>query len=191
VAMHAVRPDVVVIGGNVHPAGANNEDNTAPDRFLRYMVLPNGRRPRLDMFGIDPYTERALDMALPHRARRVDFNDLDWLTRQLDRYWPRRRLQLFIGEFGWNTEHQAGGWLYVVSRKKQADRLTKAFRIAASFPRINTMCWFQLYDGGPQKQGDMWLNWTSGLRTFEGTRKPSWGAFARVPPGRNRTSYSR
>ena len=70
-------------------------------------------------------------MALPHRPGRVDFNDLDWLVRQLDRYWPRRRLQLFIEEFGWNTEHEASGWLYVVSRRKQAARLTQAFRIAA------------------------------------------------------------
>ena len=185
-AMHAVRRDVVVIGGNVHPAGSNDETTTAPDTFLRYMVLPNGRRPRMDMFGVNPYTERPLDMSLPHRAGRVDFNDLDWLTRQLDRYWPRRRLQLFIEEFGWNTEHAASGWLYVVSRKKQAARLADAFRIAATLPRINTMCWFQLYDAPPNKQGATWLNWTSGLRTFQGVRKPSWRAFARVPPGPSR-----
>jgi hypothetical protein len=185
-AMHAVRPDVVVIGGNVHPSGANDEYNTAPDAFVRHMVLPNGRRPRMDMFGINPYTERPLDMALPHRAGRVDFNDLDWLTRELDRYWPRRRLQLFIEEFGWNTEHAASGWLYVVPRKKQAAQLSRAFRIAAGFPRINTMCWFQLYDAPPNKQGETWFNWTSGLRTSNGVRKPSWTAFARVPPGPRR-----
>jgi hypothetical protein len=185
-AAHAVRPDVVVIGGNMHPNGTNNEGTTAPDTFLRNMVLPNGRRPQLDMFGINPYTERRLDMALPHRPGRVDLNDLDWLIRQLDRYWPRRRLQLFIEEFGWNTEHEARGWLYFVSRKKQAARLSKAFQMAARFPRINTMCWFQLYDSPPSRAGTVWLNWTSGLRTSSGVRKPSWGAFARVPPGPRR-----
>jgi hypothetical protein len=185
-AMHAVRRDVVVIGGNVHPSGLNNELSTAPDTFLRYMVLPNGRRPRMDMFGVNPYTERPLDMALPHRAGRVDFNDLDWLVRQLDRYWPRGRLQLFIEEFGWNTEHIASGWWYVVSRKKQAAKLSRAFRLAAAFPRINTMCWFQLYDDPPAKRGQYWSNWTSGLRTWKGVRKPSWRAFERVPPGRSR-----
>jgi hypothetical protein len=185
-AMHAVRPDVVVIGGNMHPNGTNNEGTTAPDTFLRHMVLPNGRRPRLDMFGINPYTERRLDMSLPHRTGRLDFNDLDWLIRQLDRYWPRRRLQLFVEEFGWNTEHAARGWLYVVSRKKQAARLAKAFQIAATIPRINTMCWFQLYDGPPERAGTVWLNWTSGLRTWQGTPKPSRRAFARVPPGPSR-----
>jgi hypothetical protein len=135
------------------------------------------------MFGINPYTERRLDMRLPHRPGRLDFNDLDWLIRQLDRYWPRRRLQLFIEEFGWNTEHAARGWLYVVSRTKQAARLAKAFQIAARIPRINTMCWFQLYDSPPERAGAIWLNWTTGLRTWSGARKPSWRAFARVPAG--------
>jgi hypothetical protein len=181
--MHAIRRDVVVVGGNVHPAGWNDHTTTAPDTFVRNMVLPNGRRPRMDIFGINPYTERPLNMALPQRPGRVDFNDLDWLLRQLDRYWPGRRLQIFIEEFGWNTEHEASGWLYYVSRQKQAMDLTKAYRMAAQLGRINTMCWFQLYDSPPSKQGSQWQNWTSGLRTWNGVKKPSWRAFARVPRG--------
>lgn len=183
VAMHAARRNVVVIGGNMHPAGFNEETTTAPDTFLRNLVLPSGRRPRLDMFGINPYTERPLNMSLPHRPRRVDFNDLDWLVGQLDRYWPRRRLQLFVDEFGWNTEHSAAGWLYVVSRQKQAANLRRAFRLAAGFGRIDTLCWFQLYDAPPEMRGDQWWNWTSGLRTFTGVRKPSWASFRQVPRG--------
>jgi hypothetical protein len=181
--MHAVRRNVIVVGGNVHPGGLNDAAATAPDTFLKYMVLPNGRRPRMDMFGINPYTERPLDMSLPHMPHRVDFNDLDWLIRQLDRYYPRKRLQLFIEEFGWNTEHEATGWLFVVSRKEQAARLTRAYRIAARLPRINTMCWFQLYDSPPYRSEGKWLNWTTGLRTAQGAMKPSRAAFARVPPG--------
>ena len=183
-AMHAVRRNVIVVGGNVHPGGLNDDAATAPDTFLKYMVLPNGRRPRMDMFGINPYTERPLDMSLPHMPHRVDFNDLDWLIRQLDRYYPRKRLQLFIEEFGWNTEHEATGWLFVVSRKEQAARLTRAYRIAARLPRINTMCWFQLYDSPPYRSEGKWLNWTTGLRTAQGAMKPSRAAFARVPAGR-------
>jgi hypothetical protein len=92
-------------------------------------------------------------------------------------------LQIFIEEFGWNTEHEASGWLYYVSRQKQAMDLTKAYRMAAQLGRINTMCWFQLYDSPPSKQGSQWQNWTSGLRTWNGVKKPSWRAFARVPRG--------
>jgi hypothetical protein len=185
-SMHAARRDVVVIGGNVHPAGYNDATTTAPDTFLRNMILPNGRRPRLDMFGINPYTERRLDMALPHLTHRVDFDDLDWLSRQLDRYWPRRHLRLFIDEFGWNTEHEAQGWLYHVSRKKQAEDLPRAYHLGAKFGRIDTMCWFQLYDAPPERSASQWLNWTSGLRTSKGLRKPAWWTFRRVPPGPRR-----
>src|SRR5919201_6658500 len=42
--MHAARPDVVVIGGNVHPAGSNDATTTAPDTFITNIVLPNGHR---------------------------------------------------------------------------------------------------------------------------------------------------
>jgi hypothetical protein len=182
-AMHAVRRDVVVIGGNVHPAGFNDETTTAPDTFLKYMVLPNGRRPRLDMFGVNPYTERTLDLHLPHLPNRVDFNDLDWLISQLDRHWPGQRLKLFIIEFGWNTEHAAEGWLYFVPREKQAADLAKAYSLASRLGRIDTMCWFLLYDMVPNRDGERWVNWTSGLGTSTGARKPAWQAFTRVPPG--------
>jgi hypothetical protein len=185
-AMHAVRPGVVVIGGGVHPYGLNDQHTTAPDTFITNMVLPNGGRPRLDMFGINPYTERRLDLRLPKRPLRVDFDDLDWLSRRLDRLWPGRHLPVFIDEFGWNTEHEALGWLYYVSRKKQAAELRKAYALAAKVGRVDTMCWFQLYDGPPEKQGQFWWNWTSGLRTWNGVRKPSWQSFARVPRGPSR-----
>jgi hypothetical protein len=185
-AMHAVRRDVLVIGGNIHPAGFNDDTTTAPDRFLRLMMLPNGKRPRLDVFGVNPFTEREIDVALPHRKGRIDFNDLDWLVRQLDRYWPRRRLKLFVDEFGWNTEHEATGWLYVVSRTRQAADLRRAYAAAAAVGRVDTLCWYQLYDEPPRREGGMWQNWTSGLRTYGGARKPSWLAFKRVPSGPRR-----
>jgi len=185
-SMHAARRNVVVIGGNVHPYGYNDQFTTAPDRFLRYMVLPSGRRPRLDMFGINPFTQRPLNMALRHRPRGVDFNDLDWLAQQLDRYWPRRHLQIFIDEFGWNTEHEALGWLYVVSRSKQASKIATSYRLAARLGRINTMCSFLLFDTPPKEERGQWVNWTSGLRTWDGVRKPAWSVFARVPRGPSR-----
>jgi hypothetical protein len=187
--MHAARPSVVVIGGNVHPAGTNDLTTTAPDTFITNMVLPNGRRPRLDMFGINPYTERPLNMRLPHRIHRVDFDDLDWLAHRLDHLWPRRHLRIFIDEFGWNTEHEAQGWLYYVSRRKQAANLVKAYRLAAKFGRVDTMCQFLLYDEPPDRNTTQWLNWTTGLRTSSGARKPSWITFARISPGpRQRSS---
>jgi hypothetical protein len=185
-AMHKARPNVVVIGGGVHPYGLNDEGTTAPDTFIANMVLPNGHRPRLDLFALNPYTERPLDLALPKRPLRVDFDDLDWVAARLDRLWPRRHLRIFVDEFGWNTEHEAIGWLYYVPRQKQAADLRKAYALAARFGRVDTMCWYQLYDASPSRNGTQWLNWTSGLRTWDGVRKPAWQAFRRVPRGPSR-----
>ncbi len=183
VAMHAAKRDVVVIGGGVHPYGLNDQYTTAPDTFLANMVLPNGRRPRLDMFAINPYTERRLDLRLGKRPLRVDFDDLDWLAKRLDRVWPERHLKIFIDEFGWNTEHEANGWLYYVSRKRQAANLQRAYTLAARFRRVDTLCWYQLYDAPPDRNSTQWLNWTSGLRTWGGVKKPAWSAFRRVHSG--------
>jgi hypothetical protein len=185
-AMHKARRNVVVIGGGVHPYGLNDEQTTAPDTFIANMVLPSGRRPRLDLFALNPYTERPLDLNLPKRPLRVDFDDLDWLARRLDQLWPRRHLRIFVDEFGWNTEHEALGWLYSVPRKKQAADLRKAYAIAARLGRVDTMCWYLLYDDPPNRNNTQWLNWTTGLRTWHGAKKASWGAFARVPPGPSR-----
>ena len=138
------------------------------------------------MFGINPYSERPLNLSLRYAPHRVDFDDLDWLARQLDRYWPRRHLRIYVSEFGWNTEHAGFGWLYVVPRDKQARDLTTAYRLAAAQRRIDTFCWFQLYDSPPAREAGQYVNWTSGLRTWTGTKKPSWTAFARVKSGPRR-----
>jgi hypothetical protein len=182
-AMHAARRDVVVIGGGVHPYGHNDQYTTAPDTFLANMILSNGRRPRLDMFGINPYTERRLDLHLGKRPLRVDFDDLDWLGKRLDQVWPGRHVRIFIDEFGWNTEHEANGWLYYVPRKKQATNLARAYALAAKFGRVDTLCSYLLYDTPPLRDNTQWLNWTSGLRTRTGVRKPAWWAFRRLPSG--------
>ena len=56
--------------------------------------------------------------------------------------------------------------------------------MASRLPRINTMCWFKLYDAPPDKYGttlaelDKWPSHVSG-----DARKPAWWSFARVPAG--------
>ena len=115
-AMHAVRRDVVVIGGNVHPAGSNDETHRLLTRSSKHGPA-NGRRPRMDMFGINPYTERNLDMKLPHRAGRVDFNDLDWLTRPAGPLLPRPAATAL--HRGVRLEHRARSERLVVRRLAQ------------------------------------------------------------------------
>jgi hypothetical protein len=187
-AMHAARRDVVVIGGNLHPTGSDSQQATSPVTFLRNMKLPDGRRPRMDLFGINPYSERRPRMADRLVGKRVDFNDLDWLAKALDRAYPGRRMRIFIGEFGWQTEHGNTQWFWFVPRRQQAVDLTAAYRAAAKLGRVDTFCWFTLHDAPPEheKEFGFFTNWTSGLKTYTGKPKPAWKAFRRVPPGPRR-----
>ena len=40
-------------------------------------------------------------------------------------------------KFGFNTEHEALGWLYYVSRKKQASVLGRAYSLVAKLRRVD------------------------------------------------------
>lgn len=188
VAMHAARRNVVVIGANLHPSGNDGPFGTSVPTWIRLMRLPNGRPPRMDLFGINPYSERAPRLADPKRPGVVDLNDLDYLTKVLDRTYRGRRLKLFIGEFGWNTEHAAAGSLYVKRRADVARDLPKAFAVARQSGRVDTMCWYQLYDDAPAFSGSQRAEWTSGLRLTGGRAKPALKAFKRVPSGPSRVA---
>ncbi len=185
-AMHGVRADVVVIGGNMHPNGRNDDGTTAPATFLENMRLPNGRPPRLDLFGINPYSERRPDITLPIRPGRLDINDLDWLLVQVKAIYPQRP-KLFIGEFGWLTEHGNNGWYWSVSRTQQATDLTAAYRLATVLGRVDTFCWFLLRDRPTTSitvdGAKVYTNWTSGLELPDGAHKPSYDAFKAVASG--------
>ena len=187
-AMHAVRRNVVVIGGNLHPTGGDDRFSTSPPTFLRNMKLPSKARPRMDLFGMNPYSERRPRLREPQQGSRVDINDLDWLLRRLDQLYPGKRLRVFIGEFGWQTEHGNEQWFWFVPMKQQAEDLTAAYRLAARVGRIDTLCWFQLHDAPVSKDpgGLFFTNWTGGLRKANGEPKPSQAAFKKVARGPKR-----
>jgi hypothetical protein len=151
------------------------------------MVLPNGRPPRLDLLGINPYTERRPNIDLPRRWLHVDINDLDWLVRRIDQIWPGQHVDIFVAEFGWLTDKGNTSWLWHVSRAQQATDLTAAFRLAADLGRVDTFCWFLLRDqrdvlrAGTSRY--ISHDWRMGLEQSDGAHKPSYDAFKAVPSG--------
>ena len=58
-----------------------------------------------------------------------------------------------------------------VSEATQAAYMKRAFRYADRFPRIKLLMWFQRVDVS---------GCYFGLRRLDGTRKPSWYAFAKL-----------
>ncbi|MGH2844474.1 MAG: hypothetical protein ACRDL0_00340 [Thermoleophilaceae bacterium] len=163
----------LVIGGNTFTTG-----DVSPRQFIKSMRLRNGRRPRMDLYGHNPFTRRS-----PNLRRRplgygfADFSDLDTLARWLDRYFGRRRgrpLRIFVSEFTIPTDHRNYAFNFYKSRRVQARWLRRALRISRRYKRIHTFGWYQLYDQPPNSEGTE-VNW--GLIDHQGRRKPAFRAF--------------
>ncbi|MDQ3607425.1 MAG: hypothetical protein M3459_00765 [Actinomycetota bacterium] len=77
--------DNVVIGGNTYSSG-----DVKPTDWLRWMRLPNGLPPRLDLYGHNPFSERFPDIKKdPYREGVRDISDVDSFYRQLQRDYGR------------------------------------------------------------------------------------------------------
>ncbi len=166
----------IVIGGNTFTVG-----NVAPLRWVKALKLRNGRRPRMDLWGHNPFSARAPDLnAPPLGSGYADFSDLDELARALDRAFKKaplrkqRRLKLFLSEYTLPTDHGNWEFNYWVSRKTQARWLRRALKIARSYKRIYTFGYLGLYDDAPRPNGDQVER---GLLTRSGEKKPGYAAF--------------
>ncbi len=163
----------VVIGGNTYTNG-----HISPRNFIRYLRLPNGRRPRMDLWGHNPFTARRPDLRKPPLGLgRADFSDLDTLTGWLDRWQRRRgrpRLRLFLSEFVLPTDHASHEFNFWVTRQTQASFLASALRITRRWRRIYTLGWIGLYDDPPRPQGD---EVNRGLIDIHGRHKPAYRVF--------------
>lgn len=174
-ALKAASRRNLVIAGNTWTAG-----DITPYNWIRNLRLPNGRAPRMDMYGHNPFTARRPDLAKPPLGKGyADFSDLDTLASWLDRYLrpPNRRgrkLRIFISEFLLPTDHYSSEVNIYVSRQTQAKWIRDALRITRRWSRLATFGWFRLYDDKPNGTN---RELTYGLLDWRGKRKPSYAAF--------------
>jgi hypothetical protein len=165
-----------VIGGNTWTSG-----DVSPLNFIRAMRLGNGRRPRMDLYGHNPFTLRLPDLREePLSYGTADFSDLDTLARWLDRYGYRdargRRLKLFLSELSIPTDHENFEFNFWVDRETQARWLGAALRITRRYKRIYTLGYLGLFDDPPRPDG---LEVNRGLLTWTGAKKPAYYTFRR------------
>lgn len=183
--LHRASRRNLVIGGNTFTTG-----DISPYNWIRNLRLPNGRPPRMDMYGHNPFTMRTPRLSDPPLGYGLaDYSDLDQLTHWIDRYLKGRRagpkrLKLFLAEFtaptrndadpeGLGRNHDFNFW---VDLSTQARWVSAALRIARRSHRIAAMCWISLYDEAPRPDG---LQAPKGLLTYGGHRKPSYAAYKR------------
>lgn len=173
-ALKDVRSGNLVVGGNSLVTG-----DVSPRNWIRFLRLPNGRRPRMDLYGHNPFTSREPDLDKPPLGFGfADFSDLDTLAGWLDRYRLRRpdggRLRIFISEFQLPTDHSNHEFNFWLTREAQARFTRAALRITRSWWRIYTLGWMALYDEPPNRRGD---EVNRGLLDWRGQRKPAYEAF--------------
>jgi hypothetical protein len=166
----------LVIGGSTYTGG-----EIRPVLWVKYLRLPNGRAPRMDLYGHNPFTMREPNLRNPSLSgNAADFSDLDWFNRLVDRNLAQgrkgRHLRLFLGEFTVPTAERDLEFHYWVTPKTQAKWITSGFRVARQVGAY-AFGWIPLRDEQPDPQGAPVRH--TGLIFSDGSHKPGYDAFKR------------
>jgi hypothetical protein len=168
-ALKAVSKRNLVIGGDTTTTG-----DIQTLHWIDYLRLPNGKPPRMDMYGHNPFTSRVPNLhnrQLPYGY--YDFSDLRRLYQLVNRKLARRgqNIKLFLSEFAVPTAPD-NEFPFYVSRATQARWTTDAWRIVRSSPFIYSLGWVEPFDDTPPGN-------RKGLLTAQGKPKPGYYAFKR------------
>jgi hypothetical protein len=166
-ALKGVSRANLVIGGMTDAAAS-----ISTQQWIENMRLPDGRPPRLDLYGHNPFSIRAPNLANPPSpGGQVDFSDLGRLAQLVDDNLGRPENpspRLFLSEWTIPTAVD-NEFNFHVDPRVQALWIGDALRIAAQTPSIYALGWIHLYDEPPASAG--------GLITAAGVKKPGFFAW--------------
>lgn len=165
----------LVIGGDTTTSGSID-----PFSWAKYLRLPNGKPPRMDLYGHNPFGTRGPDLRknqiLPGTA---DMSDLDvlvpWIRKYVARDHRNRNLKLFASEYTAPTDTASFEFPYHVTRQLQARWLSSAWKIARQ-ERLYGLGWIALRD---TVRADGAVS-NIGLLDAAGAKKPSYDVFKRL-----------
>jgi hypothetical protein len=164
----------IVIGGMTLNSGTMK-----PARFIKLLKLKDGRPPRLDQWGHNPFEARFPDLSDDPIGPFRGLNDVDTLHREIEvryRRGGRPVPKLWLSEWTLLTESRADIFNgFSVSRRQQAKRITAAYDLIAKTPYVAGLGWFTLLDQAESLGGAKW-----GLAEEDGTPKPGWKAFKKA-----------
>ena len=172
-ALKRVRKSIVVIGGNTWTVGV-----VSPPKFIRWMKLPNGKRPRLDWFGHNPFAVRSPRLSRkPYSGGVRDISDVDTLHKEVNRAYPEAQAEAVA--LGVHASPRcaptARSPFFVKSNEEQAKWVGAAYRIACRNRYIAGLGWYTLLDD-PVAPGSL----TSGLLDPAGRPKPDFYAYRKA-----------
>lgn len=179
VGLHRANRRNVVIGGMTFTTG-----DVVPRDWVRWMRLPNGKPPRLDEYGHNPFSTRIPDLRQkPYSDGNYDFSDLDTLHSQLCRVyrkaykrWRKHCPGIWVSEFTIQADHGSNDFNFYVSAKDQGNWIKAAFTQANRTSYIKDVGWLGLLDEPLAP-----YNRTTGLLTYKLRKKPAYYAFKRAP----------
>lgn len=166
-ALRSVRRGNRVIGGMTYTSG-----DILTRQWIENMRLPNGKPPRMDMYGHNPFTFSPPDLRRKSTRGFVDMSDMDDLTKFVDRNLRRSRRQripLYLSEFTIPTAPGNDFGPFFVTPETQARWIRSALGITRRLPRIYTLGWIHIRDIPGYTSG--------GLIYSSGERKPGYFAF--------------
>ena len=136
----------LVIGGNTFTAAGKKRGPIRTFQWLSHMKLPGGKRPRMDMWGHNPWGFKKPSLkGKPSPYGTVTFNDLRRLVRRLDKVFRGRRLKLYLAEWGVPTGFKDQDLGYKLSPKAGRQWINAGFRIAR-WKRVYSLGWIHLVD---------------------------------------------
>ena len=182
-ALKRARRSNVVIGGMT----LNGGDKIKTPRFLKLLRLPNGKPPRMNLYGHNPFDRRFPNIRKQPIRDFRGLPDVDTLWREVSRAyqrrngrWARKRSQrprkLWLAEWLVQSDHDSDIFDWHVSRKKQAVYLRAGYRLARRAKYVKALGWFRLDDEPNSATSAAW-----GLMTYSGARKPAFKAYRFLP----------
>jgi hypothetical protein len=175
VALHKAHKRNIVIAGMTLNGGT-----VKPPHFIDWMKLKNGRPPRMDLWGDNPFDARYPQLHDKPIGRFRGFNDIDTLHREIEQTYKaghRPVPKLWLSEWTIVSDRPLDLFSgFYVSRAGQATRLKAAFKIARREPYVAGLGWFTLSDQPIDEGGAGW-----GLLDSSGDPKPSFAAYKALP----------
>ncbi len=155
---------VQVAGGSLAPY--KGKSGMSPITFLKRMAKA---KPKFDVVAVHPYPQvprRGLRDGV--RAPDVSIHNYAEFVAAVDALWPKKKYKFWITEFGWQSVPDPFG----TTLPQQATLIKQSINILKKrFKRTEMLINFLIVDE------ERLAGWQSGLRTFDGTKKPGYDAW--------------
>jgi hypothetical protein len=149
------------------PSPGKVEDTLSPGTFARLVAQAPGPRVRFDAWAQHPYSDLGEGPLQKVRFPNVDLPQLPTFETDLDKWFKRKGVPIWITEYGFQTKP---GQPKGVTDAQQAAYITQTFAVVRRDQRVKMFAWFIFRD-------DPTSAWHSGLLNEDGTPKPSLSPF--------------